>query len=393
MKKYTIPFLLLSLTLLACQDPSSSSSELVSSLPPSSQDNPNGILPLEPEETCLEQRLDTYWVCTWSDEFNGDQLNRDYWNVEVNGNGGGNNEAQYYLEENVAVEEGNLVITAKKETYINKQYTSGRINSRYKVSAKYGRVVFRAQMPAGRGTWAAVWMLPLFNRYGQWPNSGEIDILEYVGYDENRVFAATHTAKFNHTTNNNPSFGKTVEQAEEAMVTYEMIWSPGEIRVAADGDFYGTFRYIPQFNQDVTYDEVFPFDQEFYFIINLAIGGSWGGVEGIDNTIFPTQMKVDYLRLYEYDYAVDTFDPPVTPTNLATSQLENTIHWNRDFIGTKVEYYLIYVDGEFHRFTENNQFTFNNLVANQTYEVQVSAMDFLGRESAVTQPISFTFEG
>ena len=104
-------------------------------------------------------------------------------------------------------------------------------------------------------------------------------------------------------------------------------------------------------------------------------------------------MKVDYLRLYEYDYAVDTFDPPVTPTNLATSQLENTIHWNRDFIGTKVEYYLIYVDGEFHRFTENNQFTFNNLVANQTYEVQVSAMDFLGRESAVTQPISFTFEG
>ena len=248
-------------------------------------------------------------------------------------------------------------------------------------------------MPAGRGTWAAVWMLPLFNRYGQWPNSGEIDILEYVGYDENRVFAATHTAKFNHTTNNNPSFGKTVEQAEEAMVTYEMIWSPGEIRVAADGDFYGTFRYIPQFNQDVTYDEVFPFDQEFYFIINLAIGGSWGGVEGIDNTIFPTQMKVDYLRLYEYDYAVDTFDPPVTPTNLATSQLENTIHWNRDFIGTKVEYYLIYVDGEFHRFTENNQFTFNNLVANQTYEVQVSAMDFLGRESAVTQPISFTFEG
>jgi beta-glucanase (GH16 family) len=393
MKKITISSLLLAITLVACQDPLPSSSNEPTSLPPSSQENPNGLLPLEPVEGCLEPRVETYWVCTWSDEFNGETLNKDNWNVEINGNGGGNNEAQFYLEENIAVEEGNLVITAKQETYLNRQYTSGRMNSRYKVSAKYGRVVFRAQMPAGRGTWAAVWMLPLFNRYGQWPNSGEIDILEYVGYDEDQVFAATHTSKFNHMTGNNPSFAKTVQQAEEEMVTYEMIWSPGEIRVAADGDFYGTFRYIPQFNQDVTYDEVFPFDQEFYFIINLAIGGSWGGVQGIDNSIFPTQMKVDYLRLYEYDYAIDTFDPPVVPVNVAASQLANTIHWNRDFIGTTVEYYLLYLDGQFHRFTENNQFTFNNLTDNQTYEVTVTAMDFLGRESAASSPISFTYQG
>jgi beta-glucanase (GH16 family) len=392
MKKIMLMGSFLAITLMAC-DSTTSSSQILSSLPPSSQGVPNGLQPLTPVDTCLEPRLDTHCVCTWSDEFNGDSLNLDDWNVEVNGNGGGNNELQFYREENIAVEDGQLVITGKRETYLNRQYTSGRINTRYKVSAKYGRVVFRAQMPAGRGTWAAVWMLPLFNRYGQWPHSGEIDILEYVGYDEDRVFAATHTSKFNHMSNNNPSFGKTVTQAEEEMVTYEMIWSPGQIRIAADGDFYATFRYIPQFNQDVPYDEVFPFDQEFYFIINLAIGGSWGGVEGVDPSAFPTQLKVDYLRLYEYDYALATFDPPLTPLNLANSQLENTIHWNRDFTGSEVEYYLIYLDGVFHKFTENNQFTFKNLIENQTYEVTVSSLDFIGRESPVSQAISFTYQG
>ena len=391
MKIFTRFSFAVAVILMSC-DPATTSTSLISSNAPSSQHILNGREPLQPLDTCLEPRVETYWVCTWADEFNGNSLNLLNWNIEVNGNGGGNNELQFYREENVAVENGELVITAKRESFSNRQYTSGRINTRYKVSTQYGRIEFRAQMPQGRGTWAAVWMLPLFNRYGQWPNSGEIDILEYVGYDENQVFAAIHTTKFNHMTNNNPVFENTVDQVEEEMVTYEMIWSPGQIQIAADGDVYATFRYIPQFNQDVPYDDVFPFDQEFYFIINLAIGGSWGGVEGIDTNAFPTQLKVDYLRLYEYDYALASFNPPSQPLNLAQSQLENTIHWNRDFAGTEVEYYKIYLDGNFHKFVESNQYTLNNLVDNQTYSVTVSGLDFIGRESPVSEAILLTYK-
>lgn len=373
---------LLTLTLTACVDPTGSSS---------SARVPNGLLPITPFEGCGVQSIDNQWVCTWSDEFNGDALNTEHWNVEVNGDGGGNQEAQYYRAENITVDDGSLKITAKKENYLGKTYTSGRINSRYKVNTQFGRITFRAKMPGGRGTWAAVWMLPLFNLYGQWPNSGEIDILEYVGYEPGRVFAATHTKKFNHTKNNNPSAFKELVDPENQFYEYEMIWLPGEIRILVEGNQYGVFRYVPQFNQDEPHQDVFPFHEDFYFIINLAVGGSWGGVEGIDSTIFPTTLELDYLRMYQWDYANHDVLPPNPPTSLATARLKNTIHWNRPTDDTWVKEYAIYVDGVQHRIADIHQFTFTGLEVNRTYEVQVQAIDFVGRTSELSEPIDFTF--
>jgi beta-glucanase (GH16 family) len=378
------PFTFIIFTVTACVNPSVS--------PSSSSGVPNGRLPLTAVEGCGVQTIDNQWVCTWTDEFNGDALLTDHWNVEVNGDGGGNQEAQYYRSENISVSDGTLKITAKRENYLGKQYTSGRINSRYKVNPQFGRVTFRAKMPAGRGTWAAVWMLPLFNRFGQWPNSGEIDILEYVGYDPGTVFSATHTTKFNHTKNNNPSASRVLVDPENQFYEYEMIWLPGEIRMFVEGNPYGTYRYVPQFNQDVPHDDVFPFQEEFYFIINLAVGGSWGGVQGIDPLAFPTVFELDYLRLYEWDYARYDLTNPEKPTALATSQLDNTIHWNRPTDDTWVSHYEIYLDGVKYRQAKINQFTFVGLEA-RDYQVQVEAVDFVGRTSPLSDAITFSFGG
>ena len=375
---------------------SSTSSEVSSEASSTSSGVPNGLQPLVPFEGCGVQTLDNDWVCTWADEFDGDTLNPQHWNIEVNGDGGGNQEAQYYRSENVEVRDGNLVITGKRENYLGKFYTSGRINSRYRVDTRFGRVSFRAKMPGGRGTWAAIWMLPLFNRYGQWPNSGEIDILEYVGYQPGVAYTATHTKKFNH--NNpfpfkNPVFSRSIPGIETEFHDYEMIWLPGEIRILADGVQYGTFRYAPQFNQDVPHQDVFPFQEEFYFVINLAIGGNWGGVEGIDATAFPTTLEVDYLRLYQLDYATIDKLPPNQPTRLVLSQLKNTIHWDRGIDDIAVHQYAIYLDGEFYRFAPIYQYTFFGLEVDRTYQVQVQAIDFAGRTSPLSEPVNLTFGG
>jgi beta-glucanase (GH16 family) len=390
--KKIYPLTLLLFTVTACVE-TSSSTLLSSSLPPSSSGLPNGAEPLIPYEGCGVQTLDNDWVCTWADEFDGPTLNADHWNIEVNGDGGGNQEAQYYRSENITLEDGELVITAKRENYLGKSYTSGRINSRYKIDTRFGRVVFRAKMPPGRGSWAALWMLPLFNRYGQWPNSGEIDILEYVGYDPGKVFSATHTRKFNHMNNNNPSRSILVNNPENTYYEYDMRWLPGEIQMFVDGVNYGTYRYSPFFNQDVPHHHVFPFHEEFYFIINLAIGGSWGGVQGIDTTAFPTQFKVDYLRLYQLDVARIDQEAPSVPTRLGGSQLKNTIHWDRSEDDIVVHKYHLYLDGEFYREANIHQYTFVGLEVNRTYQVAVQSIDFVGRTSPISSPISFTFRG
>jgi beta-glucanase (GH16 family) len=357
---------------------------------------PNGQLPLVPFTGCGVTHLDNNWVCTWADEFEGENLNPDYWNVEIDGQGGGNQEAQYYRQENITVANGKLAITAKQESFMGRQYTSGRINSRYKVATKFGRVTFRAKMPAGRGTWAAIWMLPLFNRYGQWPNSGEIDILEYVGYDPGKVFSATHTRKFNHNNNppfKNPSKSIAINEPENKYYEYEMRWLPGEIQMFVEGVNYGTYRYAPSFNQDVPHHHVFPFHEEFYFIINLAIGGNWGGIQGIDVEIFPTILEVDYIRLYQLDIArIDKLDPSA-PNRLFNTLLKNTIHWDQGDDDIWVEKYNIFLDGKWHREVAINQATLTGLMVNQTYQVQIQSIDFAGRKSALSQPIDFTFLG
>lgn len=243
-------------------------------------------------ETVLAQQ----WELTWSDEFDqGAMLNDSYWRYEIGGGGWGNQELQNYTDarsKNVRIEDGLLIIEAHREDFFGSPYTSGRVTTQGKVSMQYGRLEARVQFPVGRGTWPAVWMMPEDSRYGGWPSSGEIDIVEHVGYEPDRVHANFHFASRNHQLNNNIGNGITLSTAETEFHVYAMEWTPTEIRMYVDGVML--LRYT---NPDQGWDE-WPFDQPFYLILNVAVGGTWGGLQGVDESAFPTQMKVDYVRFY-----------------------------------------------------------------------------------------------
>lgn len=350
---------------------------------------PNDLEPLVPAEDCDSQTLEGGWVCIWADEFNEEEINRDKWNFEVNGYGGGNNELQYYTEKNAEIVDGKLVITALKEDYLNRDYTSSRLTTKYKGDFRYGRIVVSAKMPTGQGTWPAIWMMPTMSVYGGWPQSGEIDIMEYVGRDPQNVFSTIHTEKFNHQDGTQIGYDITVPTAETEFHTYEIIWNPGEIITYVDGVSFATFRYTAQFNQDVAYYEAFPFDQQFFLILNLAIGGGFGGT--VDNSIFPTAFEIDYVRVYQYDYATIDEEKPSNIENLQIAQLRNTIFWDASTDDYGVEKYGIYVDGELYDFANLNQYTFDRLVKGQSYQITVQAIDFVGNASEISQILSFTY--
>jgi licheninase len=238
------------------------------------------------------------WTQVWGDEFDGQGLpNADKWYYETGGDGWGNQEQQYYTREDTAnarLENGHLLIEARKEAYQGNDYTSVRLNS--EASWRYGRFVIRAKLPAGRGTWPALWMLADEPTYGDqyWPDNGEIDIMEHVGYDEGVVHGTIHTEAFNHIDDTERTASTTVPDATSAFHTYAMEWTPNEIRVFVDGTRYFTFQNRPQYDW-----REWPFDQKFHLLMNIAVGGTWGGAEGIDDSAFPTQMVIDYVRVYK----------------------------------------------------------------------------------------------
>jgi beta-glucanase (GH16 family) len=246
-------------------------------------------------------------------------------------------------------------------------------------------------MAGGRGTWPAIWMLPTMNAYGTWPNSGEIDIMEYVGYDPNRVHATIHTRKFNHNLGTQLGGSRTIQNAETEFHDYEIIWTPGNIQAFVDGDKYAEFGYNAGLNSDVPYHHAFPFDQLFFLILNVAVGGNWGGAEGVDAEAFPTSMEVDYVRVYQQDYATLDKESPSMPTFIQPSQLANTFHWRASTDDVGVEKYAIYVDGEFRRYVNLNQATLTGLTRGQTYQIQVQAVDFVGRTSELSDVYLFTY--
>ncbi len=230
----------------------------------------------------------------WADEFEVDgKLNGEYWTYEV-GPACCNNEKQYHTDRltNARVENGKFIIEAHKESFGGKSYTSARVKTKYKVDWKYGRVEARLKMPSGKGVWPAFWMLPVNNDYGGWPKSGEIDIMEYVGYDPTKIHATVHTEAYNHTTNTQKGKAITIPDAETAFHVYAMEWFENKIDFFVDDNLYFTFK-----NENRTTKE-WPFDQPFYIILNQAIGGDWGGKQGIDDSIFPQKYEIDYVRVY-----------------------------------------------------------------------------------------------
>ena len=232
------------------------------------------------------------WTLAWEDHFDGRGVpDPSRWDYEVGVIR--NNERQYYTRgraENARVEEGLLVIEARKEAYEGAAYTSASLTSR--ASLTYGRIEVRAQLPKGRGTWPAIWTLGTNIREVGWPGCGEIDIMEHVGFDPGRIHANIHTRAYNHVQRTNKGNSLLVSKPDEAFHVYEVVWTPDHIEALVDGQRYFTFAKEPGG------DAVWPFDKPQYLILNLAIGGSWGGRQGIDESAFPARFLIDYVKVY-----------------------------------------------------------------------------------------------
>ncbi len=239
------------------------------------------------------------WKLIWSDEFNYKGLpDQTKWSYDTAGNadGWGNNEAQFYTAEcaeNAFVDHGILTITALKKQTGGKEYTSARLVTKGKGDWLYGRVEVRAKIPASRGTWPAIWMLPTDWEYGGWPASGEIDIMENVGYDKDIIVGSAHTKRYNHvigTQKNNRIF---CPDSYKDFQVYALEWDEKEYRLYVNDNLYFTFK------KEAGGSEVWPFDKRFHLILNLAIGGNWGGLKGIDDSAFPNKFEIDYVRVYQ----------------------------------------------------------------------------------------------
>lgn len=232
----------------------------------------------------------------WQDEFDYTGLpDATKWGYDIGGSGWGNNELQYYTNSinNVFAGNGVLTIAARKEAFGGRQYTSTRLISKGKGDFLYGRFEIKAKLPQGRGTWPAIWMLPTDWAYGGWPQSGEIDIMEHVGYDTNKVHISVHTEAYYFKIGTHKTSTKVIEQAMHRFHLYRVDWTPYAIRGYIDDVL------IYQFINEGKGYKVWPFDKRFHLLLNIAIGGDWGGQQGVDDTIFPASMEIDYVRVYK----------------------------------------------------------------------------------------------
>jgi len=253
------------------------------------------IPPIAPVQPIVDKNWQFETTPVWQDDFNsGTSPDAAKWTFETGGSGWGNNELQFYTSgANAAISGGNLVITAKKENTSGREYTSARMITKGKGDWLYGRFEVRAKLPKGRGTWPAIWMLSSDNSYGTWPASGEIDIMEHVGFDPNKVHCSIHTSAYNHTRGTQKTASKIVSDATDAFHIYRVDWTPYAVRGYIDGVQY--FEFVNGNTGFTTW----PFNKKFYMILNVAVGGNWGGAQGVDNTAFPTSMEVDYVKVYK----------------------------------------------------------------------------------------------
>ena len=246
------------------------------------------------------------WELVWADEFDNEEIDESKWNKLRWRPGWVNNEQQAYTDRdiNLYLDDGNLVIQGLIEpgyygtdytgTAYNSDYTSGRMNTDDKVSWTYGRFDIRAKLPKGKGSWPAIWMLGENISTVGWPNCGEIDIMEHVGFDDGRIHASIHTEDYNHMNNTQKSGSTFIETATDSFHIYSLEWSPTYLRYLIDNESY--FFVYNGSNGDVA---KWPFDEPQYIILNLAIGGDWGAIQGIDPSAFPMKMLVDYVRVYK----------------------------------------------------------------------------------------------
>ncbi len=236
------------------------------------------------------------WELVWHDEFEGNTINSQNWVFEIGDGcpnlcGWGNNELQYYREQNAWVEDGILTIEARHENFGNRQYTSTRMKTQGKQSFQYGRIDIRALLPAGQGIWPALWMLGNDITSVGWPKCGEIDIMEMVGGNgrENTVHGTLHWDLNGHVQSGGSYTLPSGTFGDEYHV-FSIIWNEHSITwFVNDIQFYQI---------DITPSHMTEFHQEFFFIFNVAVGGNWPGNPDA-TTVFPQQMRVDYVRVFQ----------------------------------------------------------------------------------------------
>ncbi|MGK7395299.1 MAG: glycoside hydrolase family 16 protein [Candidatus Cyclobacteriaceae bacterium M3_2C_046] len=235
------------------------------------------------------------WQLVWQDNFNytgfPDSTKWSYEEGYIR-----NNELQYYTsrdKNNAWVDHGVLTIMARQDKQADPAITSASIHTAGKAEFKYGKFEVSAKLPTGVGTWPAIWMLGTNIEQVGWPECGEIDIMENVGFDPEIIHANVHTEKYNHVKGTNKGDQIQVEMPYADFHTYTVEWGPELIEFFLDDQKYFSFT-----NEHIG-EAAWPFDQPFYLIINLAIGGAWGGQQGLDESIFPQYYEIDYVRVYK----------------------------------------------------------------------------------------------
>ncbi|MFL0166715.1 carbohydrate-binding protein [Candidatus Clostridium helianthi] len=268
-------------------------------------------------------KADTGWNLAWSDEFNGTSINTSNWKYETGGDGWGNNELEYYTNrsENARIENGNLVIEARKENYNGMNYTSARLKSQGLKNWTYGKVEARMKLPAGQGVWPAFWMLGENISQVSWPKCGEIDIMEHIN-NESAIIHWDSTDNNTHAQYGAASPNIDVTQYH----VYSIEWDASSIKWFVDGTQYLEANIANNINGTEA------FHKPFFILFNLAIGGNWpGNPDG--STPFPAKMYVDYVRVYQHGDNNPTPAPtaPAVPSGLsaaASNQSSINVSWN-----------------------------------------------------------------
>lgn len=246
----------------------------------------NGALPASqtlPSDTVKTSR--PVYQLVWSDEFDGDHVDTSKWRFETGGGGWGNNEQEYYQAANAVVTNGNLVITAKKETVGNASYTSARMSTEGKFRQAFGRIEARIRLPLGQGLWPAFWMLGDNITAVSWPKCGELDIMEHINTTQ-EIYGTMHWYSGGHV-----SYGSKAMITPDAYHVYAIEWSPDAIRWYVDSILYQTADIKGGINNTGA------FQLPFFILLNMAVGGNWPGV--VYDSVLPASMYVDYVRVYK----------------------------------------------------------------------------------------------
>jgi beta-glucanase (GH16 family)/spore coat protein CotH len=315
----------------------------------------------------------------WSDEFNGTAVNESDWSFEIGrgSNGWGNAESQYYRKENATVANGLLTIEAKRQSFNGAEYTSSRLKTQGKRSFKYGRIDVRAKMPEGQGLWPAVWMLGESITSVGWPSSGEIDIMEMIG-GSGREDTIHGTIHYSNSGNSHQYVGDSVSLASclalgcpsssfaDAFHTFSIEWNSESITWFLDGVEFAS--------QQITSSDRTEFHEDFFLLLNLAVGGQWPGYPD-GSTTFPQQMQVDYVRVYQPTVGQFSFLQSENPSLSAdiNLSLENGVLSGRTLLDDSVD----------------------NLVASFQYGGQSISANGVAQISGVTandfsQPLTYT---